>query len=310
LTTFIYRVRSYNAAGTSIYSNEAAATTPDGPPGAPSNRAAAAASSTSIALTWIDNSANETGFKIERKTGSAGAWSQIAQTAAGVATYLNSGLVTNTYYYYRVRATNGFGDSAYSNEAIARPPVAPARVTNLAAEAISHSAIRLTWTDNAANEDGFRVGRKKGAAGTWSEIGTAGMNATVYTDAGLPSLTTYFYRVRSYNAAGTSIYSDEAAATTLNGPPAAPSGLTASAASSTVVNLSWVDNSPNESGFQIERKAGIAGAWSQIVLTGAGVTTYRDPGVSPDTLYTYRVRGTNSLGDSAYSNEASARTPN
>jgi hypothetical protein len=91
--------------------------------------------------------------------------------------------------------------------------------------------------------------------------------------------------------------------------PAAPSSLTASAVSSSQVNLSWADNASNETGFKIERKTGSGGAWGQVATVGANVTAWSDSGLSASTTYFYRVRANNSAGDSAYSNEASATTP-
>lgn len=93
------------------------------PPAAPTNLAASAASSTRIDLTWTDGSSNETGFKIERRSGS-GAFSQIATVGAGVAATSDIGLSPSTSYSYRVRATNGAGDSAYSNTATVSTPAA------------------------------------------------------------------------------------------------------------------------------------------------------------------------------------------
>ncbi len=87
------------------------------PPTAPGNLVATASSPTQISLTWADNSNNETGFKIERKTGAGGTYAQIATPAAGATSYNDSGLVASTTYYYRIRATNSSGDSGYSNEA-------------------------------------------------------------------------------------------------------------------------------------------------------------------------------------------------
>jgi subtilisin family serine protease len=92
-------------------------------------------------------------------------------------------------------------------------------------------------------------------------------------------------------------------------PPAAPSGLTATAASSSQINLAWVDGSADETGFKIERCAG-AGCttFAQVALVGANVTSFSDTGLSASTSYSYRVRATNSGGDSAFSNTASAAT--
>ncbi len=253
--------------------------------------------------------ANETGFKIERKTGAGGTYSQIATVGAGVVTYSNTGLVVNTNYYYRVRATNAGGDSPYSNEANATTlNAAPAAPSGLAATAISTSQINLSWTDNAPNETGFKIERKTGSGGTYAQIGTVGAGVTSYNDTGLSVTTTYYYRVRATNSIGDSTYSNEANATTLDNVPAAPSNLTANAASSNQINLSWTDNATNETGFKIERKTGSGGTYSQIAAVGAGVVTYSDSGLTASTTYYYRVRATNSAGDSAYSAEASAAT--
>ncbi len=83
------------------------------PPAAPGNLVATAQSQTQISLTWVDNSTNEYGFKVERWNGSA--WMQIATVGTNVAVYADTGLSANTTYYYRVQAYNAGGDSAYSN---------------------------------------------------------------------------------------------------------------------------------------------------------------------------------------------------
>jgi predicted phage tail protein len=91
-------------------------------------------------------------------------------------------------------------------------------------------------------------------------------------------------------------------------PPAAPSNLTATAASSSQINLSWADNSNNETGFSLERKTGVNGAWGEITTRGADVTSYSDTNLSASTTYYYRVRAYNGAGYSAFSNEAYATT--
>jgi subtilisin family serine protease len=91
-------------------------------------------------------------------------------------------------------------------------------------------------------------------------------------------------------------------------PPAAPTGLTATAASSSQINLSWNDVS-NETTFKIERSPDGISGWTQIGTTAAGVTTFVDQGLAAETTYFYRVRGTNAAGDGAYSAVVSATTP-
>lgn len=71
---------------------------------------------TAIGLQWEDNSNNETSFKVERKTGSGGTWSQIGTANANDEAYNDGTVTAGTQYYYRVRASDGAEDSSYSNE--------------------------------------------------------------------------------------------------------------------------------------------------------------------------------------------------
>jgi hypothetical protein len=65
-----------------------------------------------LQLAWIDNSANEDGFKIERMTGATGAFVPIATVGASVTSYTDPNLSEGTYYCYRVKAFNSAGDSS------------------------------------------------------------------------------------------------------------------------------------------------------------------------------------------------------
>ncbi len=94
----------------------------------------------------------------------------------------------------------------------------------------------------------------------------------------------------------------------LSGAPAAPSGLTAIAASATQVNLNWSDNATNETGFRLERKTAST-SFSEIATTAVNTQSHSDLSATPGTAYTYRVRAYNAIANSGYSNEASATTP-
>ena len=89
----------------------------------------------------------------------------------------------------------------------------------------------------------------------------------------------------------------------------APSGLTATPVSTTQVNLAWQDNSNNETEFRIERKTGAGGTFAPIATVGTNTTGYSNTGLTPNTIYVYRVRACNTPGCSDYSNEATATTP-
>lgn len=90
--------------------------------------------------------------------------------------------------------------------------------------------------------------------------------------------------------------------------PLPPSNLTGTVASSTRINLSWTDNSTNETGFKIERKTG-SGTYAVVGTTATDVTTFNDTGLSQGTIYTYRVYSYNAGGNSpSYSNELALTT--
>ena len=92
-------------------------------------------------------------------------------------------------------------------------------------------------------------------------------------------------------------------------PPAAPSSLSATAVSTTQINLTWLDNASNEDGFKIERCSGSGCTnFAQIAQVGPGVVNYSNTGLTSSTNYTYRVSAYNIAGNSSYSNTASATT--
>jgi subtilisin len=189
------------------------------------------------------------------------------------------------------------------------PPAAPA---NLAATAVSSTQINLTWTDSDNTEQGFKIERCSGVDCTgFAQIATVGANVTSYSNTGLTASTSYSYRVRAYNAAGDSGYSNTASAVTQAAPtlPAAPTNLIATVISKSQINLSWTDNATNEGGFRIERcKGSTCTNFTQIGTVGVNVTTFANTGLSKNTTYRYRARAYNASGNSAYSNIASATT--
>ena len=91
---------------------------------------------------------------------------------------------------------------------------APFAPSNLELTVLSDSKISLVWTDNSADECGFKIERKKGSTGIFSLIHTTEKDVESYNDSGLDSYRTYYYRVIAYNEAGDSACSSEAYATT------------------------------------------------------------------------------------------------
>ena len=90
----------------------------------------------------------------------------------------------------------------------------PTSPTNLSATAVSSSRINLSWSDNSYGEDGFKIERKTGASGIYSQIAVTAANTTSYADTGLDASTTYYYRVSAYLGINSSDFSASTSATT------------------------------------------------------------------------------------------------
>ncbi len=302
-TLYYFRVRAYEGTNNSGYTNVASATT-QATPAAPSNLSATAVSTSQVNLAWTDNATSEGGFKVERSTDGV-TFSQVAMLLANTTSWPNSSLAAATTYHYRVRAYDGPNNSAFTNTAVATTQGAPAAPSNLSATAVSSSQINLAWTDNAANEAGFKLERSTDNV-TFIAVATLVANTTSYSNPSLAASTTYWYRIRAYEGTNNSAYSNTASATTQS-PPAAPSNLTATAVSSSRINLTWTDNSSSEAGFKLDRSTdGVA--FTQIAILTKNVVSFANTNLPSSTAYWYRIRSYDGANHSAYSNVASATT--
>jgi hypothetical protein len=179
--------------------------------------------------------------------------------------------------------------------------------TSLTLKAKSSSQIVLGWKDKSTIEDGYKIERKTGGCSStdsWKQIADIDENETTYTASGLKPGTTYAFRVRAHRSYWTnSDYSNCASTKTgASGTPPSPTNLKATSVSSTKVNLTWKDNSSNETGFKIYRKAGTGTeAWALLTETGPDVKSFSDTTAennSSTTTYQYYVIAFNESGNS------------
>jgi fibronectin type 3 domain-containing protein len=316
--TYSYRVRARDTNNTpSGYSGTASATTADTvAPSSPSNLTVAAAGSTQINLTWTASTDNVsvTGYELERCQGVD--CTNFAPISAPASTaYSDTGLSPDTSYSYRVRATDGAANlSGYSNTAsTTTAPLPPTAPSNLTASASGGNQIDLTWTASTSSIGilNYEVERCQGA-GCSNYVQIATPSATSFADTSVASATPYSYRVRARDANNIpSGYSGTASAATPDTvAPSSPSNLTAAAAGSTQINLTWTASTDNVSvtGYELERCQGVdCTNFAQIAAPAS--TAYSDTGLSPDTSYSYRVRATDGAANlSGYSNTASTTT--
>jgi titin len=306
--TYFYRLYGYNACGISGYSNMAIVSyTLPAAPSMLTGSWAIGFGGFVVNLQWQNNSNNSSGFELYRSD-SGGPYTLVDSNIAwNAVSTITGGVFENVVYKYRIRAVNNMGASGYSNEVTIVISNTPTDPSNLIATAISSSQINLNWADNSSNETGFSIESAPVGTGGFVQIATVGADVTTYSNTGLSAGTSLQYRVMAYNGSGNSGYTNIATATTFPALPSTPSNLTASAISSSQINLSWTDNASNESGFNIER-APSGGSFIQIASVGANVTTYSNTGLTAGTTYQYRVRAYNTGGNSTYSNTASATT--
>jgi len=185
--------------------------------------------------------------------------------------------------------------------------------SNTNAVAVSWDQINVGWRDNSSNETGFEVHRSTtGPSGAFALLATAGANATSYGNGGLAGSTQYCYEVRAFRTTGGkttySAFSSAACATTPAAPvPPAPSAVNAVPRLGYAFDITWTDNSSNETGFRVERAAASTGPWTSAGTASANVTSLADylvnyPYPGDDRPACYRVFAVNSFGDSGPSN--------
>ena len=220
-TKYYYRVRAENVAGNSGYATYTY-TTSNGIPDAPSGLTASSISSNKVVLTWADNSIDESLFRVERSLNGS-TYTSIGTTAANVATYSDSGLAASTLYYYRVRAENKYGNSAYTTYSVTTLITEPTVQTsglqfttvNDGSESISFTPgngtrrLLLIRADSAvsANPVDNSTYTASNAYGSGTQVGSG--NYAVYSDTGSSLTVTgltagvrYYISAYEYNGAG------------------------------------------------------------------------------------------------------------
>jgi hypothetical protein len=134
----------------------------DPPDGDPANLQASAVSASEIALSWIDGSTNESGFRLERSLDGDTNWVEIATLPVGTESHTDQGLAAATQYFYRVSAFNGVGSSGYASASATTPVAPPPPDISLSAsgykvKGIAHIALQWHPADSV---DVYRNGAK------------------------------------------------------------------------------------------------------------------------------------------------------
>ena len=290
-TTYYYRVKACNDAGLSPYSNvvsgKVKSVTPK--PSAPVVKIGNSTASGKPMLTWNAVS-GATSYKVYRATSQNGTYSLLGTVTA--TSYTNTGAKAGTTYWYKVKAVNSAGESAYSNIVSGR-----ATVTALT---LGHSSTSgkpmLTWkaVSGAASYKVYRATSKNGA---YSVINTT--KALTYTNTGAALGTTYYYKVEALNASGKSM----GFSAIVEG-KVAPVLAVGYSSVSGKPQLTW-KAVPGATEYQVYRSTQQNSGYTKINTTTA--TSYVNTGAKVGTTYYYKIVAVKGTAASDFSNIVSAR---
>ena len=312
-----YRLRAYNEIGLSPYTE--VLSVPITPPPAPT-ALQVQFTGDRVDLKWqstgsIYDYGEMDGYDIQRApdaNGAPAAWVKIGQVASANFTFTDAQPIPDATSWYRVRAVNWVGGSDYSlpvRVAVVPPPVPD----QLSARIGKSNQVELVWYEPWPNQqNGFSVEFAEDVGeqpGNWQQldwIAATNFYTAQYIHTNAAPWVTNWYRVRAAGAGGVSAPS--AALRFVVAPPPLPSSLSGGQFADQIT-LKWVCYTAGQvDGFRVERAVetgGGLGAWESLAVTSATnsfsgywYSRHEDSGLSADTIYWYRVRASNWVGDS------------
>ena len=284
-TTYYYKVRALNVDGAAgAYSSTVSGAAKAVAPAAPT-----------VTMTYSDGGkpkltwsavSGAASYRVYRSESRGTGYSLLGTTTS--TSYVNTGAAVGKTYYYRVKAVNSAGTSAYSNivSGTARTP-APAAPVLKGGTSSASGKPQLTWAavDGAAKYD---VYRSNSADGTFSKVGST--DKTTYVNTGAVQGVTYFYKIRAVGASGASGFSNTVAihvAGVVKAPAVVVlSGIKADAAGITVT---WKATA-NADTYNVLRRDASNTAW-KVIARGVSGTSYKDTTVARGVMYSYTVQG-------------------
>jgi hypothetical protein len=237
-------------------------------------------SSQSLKLSWSSVSEAQ-GYSLERKAGGE-LFQKLTTLSADINSYVDEGLQRDLRYTYRLKSSSGEilskgKDVSVTINVLDNP-------TNFSAVSKSPDAVELSWAA-PAGATGYLLKRAVGSGNY--EFLTQLNKVLTFRDTNLLPKTTYRYKLIAFNNLSRSSGSEISVITL---PPIIPDTtyIQGDARSSTVIELQWLEVF-GAIAYKVERKTE-TGNFSEVASLPASTTTFKDAGLIPDTIFTYRVR--------------------
>jgi surface protein len=280
-----------------------------------------AAGSGSLAVAWTAPASTGgsaiTDYLVEYRISPSGAWTTFNDGVSTTTTATITGLTDGTAYDVRVSAVNAAGTGTASTAATATPGAAPAAPTGLTLTA-GAGQLTASWTAPAATGGSpitdYVVEYRTSPSGTWTTFADGVSTATTATITGLTNGTAYDVRISAANSLGAGTASATATATP-DAAPAAPTGLTATASTTTTgaLDLTWTAPASNGGSaitdYAIEYRTSPSGTWTTFADGTSTATTATITGLAGATAHDVRVSAVNAAGTGTASANATATAP-
>ncbi len=295
---YFYKIRAYvtNPLGEKVYSDYSAYSTDTVARPLPATPVLTAqrTSTTTAKLSWASIYGAD-GYSIYRSTEENGEYKYVAGISAGdITEWEDTGLASTKTYYYQLRAYRRMGSDlmfgGYSNIAVAN--AAPG-VTTVTARSVGYTSAKIEWQP-VEGADGYAVYRCDIGGGAYSWVADVEADVTSYTNTGLSTGTTYYYKVRAFaNSADGKLYGNYSLCATARPVPATPV-VSAVYAEETGVTLSWA-KIYGATGYSIYRASEKDGEYTFLAnLTDGEISAYTD--AAGDSTCFYKVRACRQMG--------------
>lgn len=310
-TTYYYKVRAFMQVGDDVrygdYSNYHTARPLPATPVLTVTRDSASQATVS----WV-KIYGATGYSVYRSTEENGTYSFFKAISSGsTVSFKDTSLTATKTYYYKVRAYRAMGSDKmfgeYSRAGVAKGATAPA-TPKITARSVGYTSARVQW-ELVNGADGYSIYRCDVGGGTYSYIGTVDAKTNIYTDPGLSTGTTYYYKVRAFVKVGSDkVFSGYSACATARPVPATP--VVKTQASDGAITVSWV-KIYGATGYSVYRSDTADGTYTLVGPISSGSTvSFKDTKVASGETYYYKVRAYRKMGSDMmfgnYSNPVSA----